>query len=80
MVIDTVSRSIAYSVDIPRCWCDCVGVVRMITLTEQVEISIWIMFIVVLCVVLHAPHGVSMSSRIWVTKRLSNNITDSGAP
>ena len=32
--------SMAYSVDIPRCWCDHVSVVQMITLMQQVEISV----------------------------------------
>ena len=32
--------SMAYSVDIPRCWLDCVSVVQVIILTQQVEISV----------------------------------------
>ena len=32
--------SMVYSVDIPRCWRDRVGMVQMITLMQQVEISV----------------------------------------
>ena len=44
------------------------------------DICTWIVFIVVLCVVLHACLGVSKSSPIRVNKHLSNNITDGSVP
>ena len=65
----------AYTVDIPRCWCDHVGFNSNVTYRDTYT---WIVFIVVNRVVLHACLGVSKSSRIQVSNRLSNNITDGG--
>ena len=31
---------IAYTVDIPRCWCDHAGIIQMITLMQHIKISI----------------------------------------
>ena len=70
----------AYSVYMPNCWHDHVGVVGMITLMQYIEISGQGVFIVVFQVMLHSHCGITGSSQIWVNSCLSNNITDSGAP
>ena len=62
-------------------WCtqltyQCVG---MNDATSR-DISTVLVFIVVFLVMLHVHCGVSESSRIQVNNRLSNNITDNGAP
>ena len=71
---------IMYSVDIPRYWCDHIGIVQMITWVLCVEISVQ-------CSCLLSCIG-EVTFSLWYIKiiqiqinnHLSNNITDSGVP
>ena len=70
---------IAYSVDIPRYWCEHIGIVQMITWILCLEISVQCS-----CLLSHIGE-VTFSLwyikiiRIWIDNCLSNNVTDGGA-